>query len=39
MSGVAIIDLDNAPAIMEKRGRDRPRGSKNKAKTTTVVSS
>jgi hypothetical protein len=38
MCGVAIIDLDNALAIVEKRGHNRPRGRKNKVKTTTAAS-
>jgi hypothetical protein len=36
---VAVINLDDAPAVVEKRGRDLPRGSKNKVKTTAMASS
>jgi hypothetical protein len=38
MSSVATINLDDAPVVVEKRGCGRPRGSKNKVKTTTAAS-
>jgi hypothetical protein len=38
MSGAVIINLDDAPVVIEKRSHNRPRGSKNKVKTTTTTS-
>jgi hypothetical protein len=38
MSGVAIVDLEDTPPIVEKRDHDRPRGSKNKVKTLAEAS-
>jgi hypothetical protein len=39
MADTAVINLDDTPVTIEKRGRGRPRGSKNKAKIATTPSS
>jgi hypothetical protein len=39
MADVVVINLDDAPIIVEKRGRGRPRGSKNKSKIIIATSS
>jgi hypothetical protein len=38
MADAGVIDLDTG-AMVEKRGRDRPRGSKNKPKDVSMVAS
>jgi hypothetical protein len=38
MSDMVMINLDDAPIIIEKRGRGYPRGSKNKVKIPAVAS-
>jgi hypothetical protein len=39
MADAAVINLDDTPVIVEKRGRGRPRGSKNKSKIVAATSS
>jgi hypothetical protein len=39
MSGMATIDLDKTPAVVENHGRGHPCGSKNKVKATIASSS
>jgi hypothetical protein len=39
MADTAMINLDDTPVTVEKCGRGRPRGSKNKAKIATTPSS
>jgi hypothetical protein len=38
MADAGVVDLDTG-ALMDKRGRGRPRGSKNKPKDTSLVAS
>jgi hypothetical protein len=38
MADTVIVNLDDVPVIIEKRGHGRPRGSKNKSKTVVAAS-
>jgi hypothetical protein len=38
MADTVVVNLDDAPVIIEKCGRGRPRGSKNKSKTVAAAS-